>query len=84
MFKPVHDKSKTMKLRPLLTLMKKKQTSITLFFSILFLPLCITAQTTPDPIWATYYGGSLADIIAGTAKDAAGNIYVCGLYRQHK
>ena len=55
-----------------------KQTLITLFFSVLFLPFSTTAQTTPDPIWTTYYGGSLADLITGTTVDAAGNIYICG------
>jgi hypothetical protein len=57
---------------------KTKQTLITFFFGFLFLPLCTTAQPTPDPIWTTYYGGSLADLITGTTTDAAGNIYICG------
>lgn len=63
---------------PIPVLQKRKQTLVALFFGILFLPLCTIAQTTPDPIWASYYGGGATENIYATAADAAGNIYIAG------
>lgn len=58
--------------------MRIRSTLITRFLVVLFfLPLATRAQT-PDPVWVTYSGGSLADLVTDAAVDAAGNIYVCG------
>lgn len=58
--------------------MRTRSTIITRLLAVLlFLPLATRAQT-PDPVWATYSGGTLADLVTDVAVDAAGNIYVCG------
>ena len=35
----------------------------------------------PDPIWTSYYGGSVLDQIFATTVDASGNIYIAGATR---